>query len=1714
MEKIKETLDTFKQFIYNYFKESQQNTKQQIEQTLNLLAEYISEIEEQDYDQFGYYRYFIAFQSLKYLDMNQKEKECFEQIIEQFQQYVLQKIEKIKSELSEIRSKLPNDSASVSECLNRLLYEIQLIKDEDVKNQYLQGVFEITKDKIKAIFEKIIQLCKENNYHDENVKKQIQSNLEQLEYDIENIKEEKCQYGYYRYLIAFFRYKYISKDNKYSDEKKNYLKFILQNIQELENKLNELTSQQPVNEKQIEQHLENIQNEIKYIEKEDYIVFCYYKYLIASNKIKYNLNPNQKENYEKQLNDYKNLYEKCKYQRQQNNNQDENLNSSNNILSTITKGCRNISRNMSEQEKQRHQRIQQSFSNIDSTEIKQQSQMFNRQSQDSIDGNDFSFSKVFENRSDRQSQQLISNLKIKQPIQEDKIMESFSINSNNSLDSFCSLQLSKNDQEQINQNQNKKNNQLINQIQKPESIVQSKNLQNDQDKAVKLIQQLTQPQKEMLDQNKREKSFILKEEINQKVKTEGQDKKDNSDYFIPKAYLIIGETGVGKSSFIQYLTNDSRAEIGHGQNSLTSECRVFFKNEMKFIDSPGINDTQFNRYQILLRIVTYLKNQDLQLEDLFFICISNRQIQNHLNYLQEFAYIFFLYELFGNSITYIDIENLVNEYFQSSGLLNWQQTGLHFLEDDLSMRRHQVFQNKDDALNKIQRIQNLHIVVKTCFDQKNRESLRVFDDYQTEFLRQQIWSNIREKHIEMEAYREYISNQEQHLFKKITKIIDMWNEVQVWQRGDQIQNLVLIGESQIGKSSLIEQLKQISGIRGSGNQSYTSFCQIYLVEFNQVKYFFIDTPGFRGTEANQNPYHNLKITADFLRRNKITEFKILYMHHALEARNEMPQILKQLYNFIDQIFDQDSSLIDSECLNQMFPINNLEHQNDMLQNHQLQLIQSKILTIERVEQTTMNKGTIYKNRFGNNSVEFLSNHFTEQRILIKVNRDEDLIQKRTLFEGVNQIQPFCVDEKILIKIKQMSQYQIINSLTEYSKTYNELKKLYQQYYKILVRMNQRQQNQQNNYHNNLKDEKLRILTELQNRKIFVIGDFHNTQEMQDYIQREIPVQAGNNNQQNPQNERNRMIQNSLQKHFLKINFQPILFETNLNSKNIFLSRKQLYYSKYSHQLSPFFNKNEQKHRQILENLSVIKILQELATCFHIQYKKLELSYNQNPKDIIVWIEAFIQGINLTFGTGAHIYRSATYFSNIAEKALQVQKFSKGFSVATLWVNCVLAALSIGLDAYTYSKGYVCGRQIIFNSTFNLISGVLSIITFSATGLGLVFGAGAGLIAFIGYGISALLFTSSETYDQTLGLILKRIMDDQLPNQNLQYFQKSQFLKELNINNYYELQSKKAYELYRNIDKENYQQNEQNQYLLRLMNSNYPQRLQDQISYYITKNLISNLFLFETEYAQNQNIKDYLENITKQINYNQKIIDTFYNRFDQQNLLQKIKENKQRVDNNVKERTQHQNIDLQNDQIFKDSLLAYKESLNQFIQHIKQIEYSYQQYKEFGNGVVRKNDRFPITFNGYCNLVHEKSKQIFKQDTIRQINKNNNYFVINPENDFNNNFFQFTDSEWIFYLNLLISTDQFITNRYLLKYKGQNEFTFSYMSIEEMIDVDVKVQVEKFVDLYEIAKPLNGFDEFIANIKRQIDTELRFNEEMLMRLKKFYNSIGQLKETFR
>ncbi|KAL4496490.1 hypothetical protein ABPG72_014720 [Tetrahymena utriculariae] len=417
---------------------------------------------------------------------------------------------------------------------------------------------------------------------------------------------------------------------------------------------------------------------------------------------------------------------------------------------------------------------------------------------------------------------------------------------------------------------------------------------------------------------------------------------DNPENEVQKVYLVLGPSGAGKSSFVQYLTNDSKAEIGHGENSHTKECRVFFQNEKKFIDSPCINDIQENKYQILLNIVIYLKENNFKLENLFIIYVSNKPIKKNLRLLQEFAYNYFLYDLVGEQITLQDVEKLVKEYFQSTSLLNWeetgfqfqqdpqtelnmcqnlhifvqthydkinkrklkelnkyeteflreqiwsniremhdqmngykeyisdqvnhlfckiekiisiqkelyklvnkyflstcllnwQETGFHHIQDSYTGKRIEIFKNKDKALDYIQYVYNLHIIVQTCYDKNNQQILKSFNNYQTEFLRQQIWSNKKELHNQMIAYKEYISNQELHLFNKIKKIFSLWQEVNEWKQGNQIQHILLIGESQVGKSSLIEQLKKISGLRGSGFQSETSFCQIYLVEHNKVK---------------------------------------------------------------------------------------------------------------------------------------------------------------------------------------------------------------------------------------------------------------------------------------------------------------------------------------------------------------------------------------------------------------------------------------------------------------------------------------------------------------------------------------------------------------------------------------------------------------------------------------------------------------------------------------------------------------------------------------------------------------------------------------------------------------------------------------------------------------------------------------------------------------
>ncbi|KAL4496489.1 hypothetical protein ABPG72_014719 [Tetrahymena utriculariae] len=754
------------------------------------------------------------------------------------------------------------------------------------------------------------------------------------------------------------------------------------------------------------------------------------------------------------------------------------------------------------------------------------------------------------------------------------------------------------------------------------------------------------------------------------------------------------------------------------------------------------------------------------------------------------------------------------------------------------------------------------------------------------------------------------------------------------------------------------------------------------------------------------------------------------------------------------MFGQDSSFIDSAYLRELLAAqNSLSENQSQLNDHQVNLIKQKILTIERVGKR-------------NQQVDIL----------------EDYVQKQTLFKGVNQIGPICVDLKIQMKIKKISNCEIINNLFEYMLAYNQLKQQYQQYNNIQDQINQRQENE-NNIPESLNKQRFNILEELSN-KISQQQEIFTIPMKCEIIFRE--------------NFLNKIITKQITKLKLTIRFK-IPYKNTFQKQNLHpFYMKQIriliisFYLENNY-ITGYFLTNQNPFQE--KNVQYINKSQK-----NDLQLKFQLQYDFNPEQIIDSIEVFISGINFALGTGAQIFRYATYFSNIAEATVKAQQVAKSVNVAAVWANCVLSVVSIGIDAYSYAKGQICVRQMALNTLFNIACVVLSIVAIYVPGIGWLVGGAAGALGLIGYSISELCFTSSQTFDETLGLVLKSIIDDKHPNQILLYFQKYQFLKKRNINSYSQTQSKVAYEMFREIKAENFQKPEQNFYLLKLFNNCQRQRLSDKVSKHISKNIISNLFQFETEQLKDISAKEYLKSIKKQIERNEKIINTFYNRFNDQinNLIKTINVNSKQLNVN-------DNQDI-SDKTYQKSLKTFS---NEFIKHIKQTDYTYKEQEEFGNGAFRKCDRFPITFNGYCNLVHEKCKFIFMQDTLSQISKNKNRFEVKSENNFQRSFLQFPENELIQYLNILISSDQLVTSRYLLKIQRQKEPNLSFMEVKEVIDCEV----EYSIDLYELANKSNSFKDFIEKINDQTKQEFKVDEENSLRLKNFFRSISHLKKIF-
>lgn len=81
-------------------------------------------------------------------------------------------------------------------------------------------------------------------------------------------------------------------------------------------------------------------------------------------------------------------------------------------------------------------------------------------------------------------------------------------------------------------------------------------------------------------------------------------------------FLILGQTGVGKSSFINYALGREAALVGHNLESETSQIKHYFTpatstggSRFVLVDTPGFNDTYLSDRRIMHGIVVWLRDQ-------------------------------------------------------------------------------------------------------------------------------------------------------------------------------------------------------------------------------------------------------------------------------------------------------------------------------------------------------------------------------------------------------------------------------------------------------------------------------------------------------------------------------------------------------------------------------------------------------------------------------------------------------------------------------------------------------------------------------------------------------------------------------------------------------------------------------------------------------------------------------------------------------------------------------------------------------------------------------------------------------------------------------------------------------------------------------------------------------------------------------------------------
>ncbi|KAL4484773.1 hypothetical protein ABPG74_019950 [Tetrahymena malaccensis] len=1125
-------------------------------------------------------------------------------------------------------------------------------------------------------------------------------------------------------------------------------------------------------------------------------------------------------------------------------------------------------------------------------------------------------------------------------------------------------------------------------------------------------------------------------------------------------YLILGDTGVGKSSFIKKITENPDIQTSSGKSSHTQACQIFENEGMNYIDTPGINDTNRNSYEILLSIVKFLKSNNIILDNLFILLLQNGNLKS-LIILRQFSYTYFLYELFGDDLKYQQVEILVKEYEKSGYLLNWSDAGFHYTIDELSDKRKLIFRDKHKASNYFEYIDAYYIRILTFFDLTAIGKLEEFDVYKTEFLKEQIWSDINQEDI-FEEYNDYIKDQKAHLLNKIEQImrLEFRNKSLDFQKD--YQNILLIGKSQVGKSSLIEQLTNQKGLRGSGDQSQTKICTTYRIDYGNTIYRFIDTPGYAGSEENQNCFHNFKIIADYLYRSGIKDFKLLFMiNKGTESREIIFNVLDEFFQFIAFIFDQDVSFIDRKYLEDFLS-------NKKENNLRKFLLKDKILQIFR-------KDNINRKKNDDDNVEFLqftyfqSNYRTDKGNLKEVKQEQDNEQKMQLFIKINLIDSFTLDDKVTFRIKKSLLENIISSADELLCQFNQVAIKYQEKSELSQQISQIQQQGTDK------------LTELYNKRQSIIKFLNQVQfnvVLKAYQQLTDYVKILNFCDQ---------VKNDALRHFLPIQQNPILFEiTDQNSDSVLISKKQHHYSLYAHKLSKFVNIDNPEHRIKLENLAEINLSQELSFQQIEQSKSIEQNYQKKPEENIKNIKLLTSLLNYLNLKGIQSNQQYTYFS-IALSSIQMFPIT-----CLLQAELILSPLRVGYDFYQLYRGFISSQQFLFNLNINM----LAVLCFIGINSLLVSGIVSGIVTGLGYLYSTLKYTSKATFDTTIGMCFKQIMNEASPNQSLKNYEIAQLLKQkFNFTNYSQLTDDKiGYEMFRQLEK---QGSETQYYLTQLFQVRGNQNLKDEISKFIVENYILNEISQQIDIQQQdeeQNI-DFLERSVKQLSKIQCLIQTFYYQSNYNKICDKsIDLMKKKLESEQKNQQQGKvNFSLNERQM----LNIYKTDLKKFIQEY-QKDITYDKCKQLASGKLRYDDRFEILFNSYCNLTYLKAQQKLKQPTIREIQKDivNMKFKIAENCKLKQNSFIFNckdDNQLIELINVMNMTNKYIHNRYLSQVQEKDQPNLTSLPENEIIEAKIQYSI----DLHNLVICSQNEIDFV----KKVEIELRKKLEELFKIGK-------------